>query len=186
MLIWASEKDRKVATAPLHASFTLPKGGGTLQLRRVGNSVASNFMGYPAQNDNVSYGRDVTDVTTSVYPALAGFYTTPTPGESNNYSGSGVAGKVNFSKASSAIPASFQLTLTQASPAAGAVIRYTTNGSVPIATSTQYVNPIVVNTTMIVRARVFKSGSLPGETDTRGYYLSIRPRPPSVRRCRFS
>ena len=164
ILIWASGKNRRVITAPLHTNFTLSKAGGTLRLLRNGGSVANpTYSPYPAQNDDVSYGVDF------AAPNVFGAYTDPTPGEPNNFTGSGVAGKVSFSKASSAITASFQLTLTQASPVAGAVIRYTTNGSIPITSSTQYVNPINVNTTMVVRARVFATGLLAGETETAGY-----------------
>jgi hypothetical protein len=167
ILVWASGKDRKVLTAPLHTSFTLTKAGGTLQLRKPGNVIVNpSYTPYPAQQDDVSYGTDFASLNVS------GFYTNPTPGEPNNYSGSGVAGKVNFSKASGAITAGFQLTLTQASPSAGAMIRYTTNGTVPTTSSTAYVNPFnVPAATTVVRARVFKSGSLPGETETAGYVL---------------
>ncbi len=63
------------------------------------------------------------------------------------------------------------VTLTQAVPDPAAVIRYTLNGTVPTASSLQYLAPLTVNTTQVVRARVYKPGLLPGETETRGYLL---------------
>ena len=167
LVVFASGKNRNVVTAPLHTSFVLnPDGGVPLQLLRSDSSVASTYATYPALAPNVSYGRDTVEI------AQVGSYTNPTPGNSNNYSGSGVSGKVAFSLTSRAFTGSLSVDLTQVAPAAGAVIRYTTNGTVPLSTSTQYVGtPISVATTQVLRARVFEPGKLPGETETSGYLL---------------
>ncbi len=50
------------------------------------------------------------------------------------------------------------VTVTLSTSTAGATIRYTTNGSDPTASSTAYVNPIVINTTTTLKARAFLSG----------------------------
>ena len=172
MIIWASGKNRTGATAPLHTplNFTLPTGGGTLTLTRpFGAGNASRFLSYPAQVADTSYGRDETDAATDA--VLKGKYTTPTPGARNNYTGSGVAGKVLIGVASKAFTGVLPVTLSQASPATGAVIRYTLDGTMPTATSSLYSTALNISATQVVRARVFKTGLLPGETETEGYLL---------------
>jgi hypothetical protein len=170
MIVFASGKNRVVVTAPLHTNFTIPTGGGTLQLLRSDNFLLSQIQNYPAQQPDVSYGRDEWDV--AVTPTQVGFYTTPTPEERNSFSGPGVAGKVAFSVTSRAYTAPMQpLTLSQITPDPAAEIRYTTNGTVPTASSTLYSVPINIAGTQEIRARVFKPGLLPGETESHAFLL---------------
>lgn len=168
LVIWASGKNRTVVTAQLHTNFTLPAGGGTLSLKQ-GVTNRSRFVAYPAQVANTSWGRDQAD--SAVDAVVMGKYTNPTPGEANNYSGSGVSGNVLISEPSRAFSGTMTVTLAQETPVAGAVIRYTVNGAVPIATSTLFNvgTPISVAATTLLRARVFEPGKLPGETDASGY-----------------
>ena len=164
LIIFASGKDRRTSTAPLHTNFSL-MASGDLKLLRPDNSVASQFLSYPAQQPNISFGRD------AAAPALTGFYFIPSPGDANNYDGAGVAKQVLFSAGSKAFGSSFSLQLTQADPAAGAVIRYTTNGSVPTDASPIYSQPLTISQTQLVRARIFQTGLLPGQTESQGYML---------------
>ena len=166
LVVFADSKNRLVMTAPLHTNFTLSAaGGGALSLIRADTSVASTFATYPALAANVSYGRDAAQI------AQIGSYTVPSPGSANNYSGTGVSGKVLISLGSRAFTGTLSVTLTQAVPVAGATIRYTTNGTVPITTSTAYSAALTVSATSLLRARVFETGKLPGETETAGYLL---------------
>ena len=166
VVVFADSKNRTVMTAPLHTNFTLnAAGGGPLSLVRQDTTVASTFATYPALPANVSYGRDGTQIT------QIGSYTTPTPGGPNNYSGSGVSGKVLFSLGSRAFTGTLSVSLTQEAPVGGATIRYTTNGTVPISTSTAFTIPINITTTTLLRARVFETGKLPGEPEGAGYLL---------------
>ena len=89
VIIWASGKDKRVSTAPLHTNFVLtPDAGGTLSLLKPDPAapgtdiVVSTFTSYPAQQPDISYGADRAN------PSLTGFYTTPTPGAANNFVGS--------------------------------------------------------------------------------------------------
>ena len=175
VIIWASGKNRRLSTAPLHTDFTLDAAGGTLTLLRPSpNETPVSTFTYPTVADDVSYGRDTGD------PSLTGAYTNPTPGASNNYSGTGVAGKVTFSAASRAFTGSLELSLSQATPAEGAEIRYTiTDPAVAVrappvptlANSRLYTAPLTISTSVMVRARVFKSGLLPGETESEAFLL---------------
>ncbi len=183
LLVWASGKNRVIATAPLHTNFTIPATGGTLSLLNGSNAVVSSFVSYPAQTTDVSYGRDVSDVNTVATPPATsitgpntqvGFYSTPTPGGANSFSGAGVAGEVLFSVPSQAFPAplapaTFTVSLSPSATDPGAVIRYTTNRTVPNASSPAYAGPIDITMTTLLRARIFKSGLLPGPTLSHGY-----------------
>ena len=172
ILIWASGKDRRVVTAPLHANFTLPTAAGsTLSLLNSTNIIVSSLANYPEQVADVSWGRDDSDAATT--PTWVGPYASPTPGESNHkYGGDGMAGKVVFSETSRAYSGALSITLSQAVPEEGAVIRYTTNQTLPTAASTLYSAPIAFTATgpsTVIRARIFKPGKLPGPTATHGF-----------------
>lgn len=56
MVVFASDKDRRVPGAPLHTNFKLDAGGGFLALVKPdGVTIASSFR-YPAQRSGYSYG----------------------------------------------------------------------------------------------------------------------------------
>ena len=169
IIIWASGKNRAVVTAPLHTNFTIPAEGGTLSLLRSNNGVASSLASYPAQTADTSWGRDEWDATTT--PVQVGRYSSPSPGERNGFGGSGVAGKVIFDKLSQSFTGTLVVTLSQEVPDAGATIRYTVNGTSPTPTSTAYTVPLNVTTTQMIRARIYKAGLLPGETESQCFLL---------------
>src|SRR5690606_22157845 len=58
LIVWASGKDQRVVTAPLHTNFVLGKEGAYLALLRPAGTIASEFAPYPPQQDDISYGRD--------------------------------------------------------------------------------------------------------------------------------
>jgi hypothetical protein len=169
MIVFASGKNRTVVTSPLHTNFTIPTGGGTIRLLRSDNVLLSEIANFPAQQPDVSWGRDEADIAVS--PTQVGFYTEPTPEKRNNYNGPGVAGKVVFSTTSRAYTSSMQVTLSQATPDPNAQIRYTLNGTLPTASSTLYTGPINLTATQQVRARVYQTGLLPGETESNCFLL---------------
>ncbi len=164
LIVFASAKNRIVLTSPLHTNFTLAPAGGTVSMVQPGGATDSALT-YPSLAANVSFGREGAEL------ALTGSYTTPTPGDANNYSGPGVAGKLLISLTSRAFTGTLSVDLTQVVPVAGAEIRYTTNGAVPISTSPLYSAPVAISSTSLLRARVFEAGKLPGETETAGYLL---------------
>jgi hypothetical protein len=80
IVVFASNKDRANPAAALHTNFALGAGGEYLGLIRPDGSVASEFApGFPAQSDNVSYGRVIGEDGT----AVTGFLRRPTPGTAN-------------------------------------------------------------------------------------------------------
>src|SRR5688572_8188029 len=56
LIVFASEKDRRIPGAPLHANFRLGASGEYLALVRPDGSIASQFNPFPRQVPNVSYG----------------------------------------------------------------------------------------------------------------------------------
>lgn len=167
LVVWMSGEDRREPTAPLHAGFRPAVEGGSLELYDRNGVLVSALADYPPQQANVSWGREETDAAAT--PALVGRYEQPTPGERNNFLGSGVAPEVAFSVESRAFTGALTVALEPAAAAAGAVIRYSTDLSVPTADSPVYTEPLVVSSTQMIRARVFHKGLLPGKTGTRAY-----------------
>ena len=55
-IIFASGKNRAVSGAPLHTNFGLSSGGDSLLLVRPDGSVASSFLNFPAQREDVAFG----------------------------------------------------------------------------------------------------------------------------------
>ena len=64
LIVFASNKNRAVATSQLHTNFKLASSGGYLALLRSDASVATVFNPYPAQYDDRPYGFAQTVTTT--------------------------------------------------------------------------------------------------------------------------
>lgn len=148
LLIWASGKDRRNPTAPLHANFSLSAGGEYLALVNARTNVVSEYSpAYPPQQTDISYGRD------RVEPTRAGYFLEPTPGAPNATSGAGFAVPPTFSHESGAYAVN-SLTLTlRAEP--GTTLRQTVDGSVPTERSPLYTGPIQFSTSLMLKVRAF-------------------------------
>ena len=158
LLVFASGKNRTDPAAQLHTNFKLEKNTGFLALVAPdGTNIASGFPAYPAQQTDVSYGRD------RLHPEMLGYFTTPTPGQPNAVSGAGFAGSVAFSRGGGTFLDPFQLALTMTVSNAGAQIYYTLDGMLPSTNSTLYAAPLTVTNSTRLRAQVFAPGLWPGE-----------------------
>jgi gliding motility-associated-like protein len=107
-------------------------------------------------------------------------FTTPTPNAAN-------VGAVNFytPKPVFNVQAGFYTspqTITITCPDASATIRYTLDGSDPIATSTVYSAPITISTTKVLRAAAFGT-NLPSFTETNTYFINVTHSIPVVAVC---
>lgn len=164
-LVWVDGKNRSTGTN-LHADFSLVKAGGYVALLRPDGTVASSLT-YPAQSEDVSYGRKGTDQT-------IGFFETPSPRLANRGEqspGGPIKEEVQFSRTGGLITEPVLLTAT-APTTTGAVIRYTIDGTIPSASSPVYPTAgLNVNGSMTVRARIFAPDRLPGPVTTRGFIL---------------
>ena len=75
-----------------------------------------------------------------------------------------------FSHAAGRHPKGFLLTLT--TPDVNFSIRYTTDGSEPVESSTLYTYPIAINKTTTVKARCFARNVVPGEVIANTYFIN--------------
>lgn len=143
-----------------HASFRLESGkGGSVYLFRNGQLVdkVENLAKQPAPN--IAYGR-MTDGN-----ERWGYMAVPTPGQANcgticeNVLGDPVFSEHGRVLTGAGKTLTLELSLPEDSPE-GTQIRYTLDGSEPTATSPLYTEPIVMNDTYVIRAKLFCTGWL--------------------------
>lgn len=179
LVVFASEKNRRVPGAPLHTNFKLERNGEFLALVLPdGTNIVSAFSpAYPAQFENISYGRDRID------PSVLAYFSTPTPGALNSATaaGLGVGPAIRYSRASGTFrtPFSVELSLEPVPSATNFVIRYylVTNATtaaatdVPSASSPLYTGPIPVTASTQIRARAYPTttGFYPGPASSETY-----------------
>jgi hypothetical protein len=161
LVIFASGKNRSNPSSKLHTNFKIKNEGGFLALSDPRTNIVSSFSPYPAQNEDVSYGRERSN------PFLLGYFTTPTPGGPNLPGGPGFAPPVRFSVEGGTFTSSFQLALSSTS--SNAVIRYVIGTNLPTEFSAVYSGPLTISTSCVVRARAFETGLLPGEPRSETY-----------------
>ena len=164
LVIFASGKDRTNVAAQLHTNFKLNEDGEFLALINPAGEVESGFGPiFPKQKKDFSYGR------ANGAPNVLGFFAKPTPGAANVTGGPGFAPDVRFSRNGGTYTTNFNLSLSLKEEMGGAVIRYTTNGTLPAETSLQYTTPILIGASVQVRARAFAPGGLPGDPHSEMY-----------------
>jgi hypothetical protein len=162
LIVFLSEKNRAPASGELHANFKLKLSGGALRLYNgdVPRVLVSSFDPLPAQQPGLSYG-----VNSS---GLARFFAIPTPGAANGGAEYlGIASAPVPSVAAGYFSAPFNLALTSGTP--GASIRYTLDGTSPIATSTLYSAPLAISATTVLRAVTFAPNYAPSDATTRTF-----------------
>ena len=162
-IVYASGKNRTVATGQLHTNFTLQKEGGYLALVKPDGVTIATAFTYGVQYADVSYGEKGAARTLGyMQPATPGLkvpYTTPqAPG--------GPAEDVVWSRDGGIITGATALTIT-APLAAGSEVRYTTNNGEPTPSSAIYSTPFNATTSTTVRARVYTPNRLPGSVSSR-------------------
>jgi hypothetical protein len=103
-----------------------------------------------------------------------GVFAQPTPGNAN-FGGSGgyaVTPVILPEPGFYSTPVAVSI---EADTSGGAEIRYTTNGQLPTASSPLYIGPFTVDSTQVVRARLFSGGTepvlLPGFVATHSYFI---------------
>ena len=107
---------------------------------------------------NIAYGRK-TDGSDEW-----GYQATPTPGKANcGQTCADILGEPVFSQKGCVFTSSktirLQISMPEETPE-GTVIRYTTDGKEPTATSTVYQSPILINSNKVIRAKLFCDGYL--------------------------
>lgn len=172
-LVFASGREEEHYVGPsgyLHTNFKLAKNGGYLALLKTDlegkvNS-ASEYVDFPSQKSNVSYGMYGSEV-----PLKVGYLERTTPGLPNSDQGfNGFAGDTSFSQDRGFYDEPFWVTIR--SEVEGATIRYTLDGSEPTpANGLDYPGGlgIEITKTTTLRAAAFKEGFQPSNVDTQTY-----------------
>jgi len=164
VVVFASGKNRAPASGPMHTNFKLAGAGGYLALVHPdGRTLASEFgPGYPQQ---------FPDVSAAPNPDPAGppfvYFERPTPRAPNAPAWPEIAGGVTFSRPGGAFTSPFELRLFTTEGAG--TLWYTLDGTIPTTNSTAFQDPILVDRSLRVRARVIAPGKVPGPIAGAGY-----------------
>ena len=144
------------------APFSLSNGGETLYLINSQGGIADVFK-TGATGVGVTSGRAHLSQTGERV-----FFTTATKGYKNSSPLSGTVAEPTFSK-STLYCSDPSFTLTISCKTSGAVIRYTTDGSIPTKDSKAYTGPIKISSSCVIRARAFKEGLVSSPTAAHTY-----------------
>lgn len=172
LVIFASGKDLATNVDDLHTDFKLSSAGEYLALLNdTGDTVVDQLPDdyplttvYPAMGVDISYG---------VYGSGEyRFFSTPTPGEENGVNGyNGFVSDTKFSHDRGFYDDPIMLEITSETPSA--VIRYTTDGSIPTETNGNfYSGAILVDETTVVRAYASFPDYEPTNVDTHTYLFA--------------
>jgi hypothetical protein len=175
-IIFASGKDDVMTEEELHTNFSLDPNGEYLALVLPDGKTISHeyFPKYPRQYPGISYGVSQTKLLndTSSYEAAkhAQFYfRTPTPNsESKPDALWGRVADTKFSHDRGFYEGAMEVSIT--SKTSQALIYYTTDGSIPDEQNGQlYREPILIDTTTILRAAAYRPDLVPTDVDTHSY-----------------
>jgi len=163
LVVFASDKDVAVADADaeLHTNFKLSSSGEYLALVDPFGTIAFEYTPvYPPQTSDVSFG---------IGSDLAQYYfSDPTPGELNNTPQTSAP---VFSQTGGSITSAFTLHASATSPAA--IVRYTTDRSLPTETSPILpVGGLSISATTQLRVRAYETGFSPSEVVTETYIMA--------------
>ena len=162
-----------LASTDFHTNFKISADGESLYLANPSGAIADSVR-IGALSLNNSYGRTLKD------PLTWAVYTTSTPGKENT--GEGLSGESTgvptFSLPGGVYSAGLKVTLT--APDKNDSIYYTLDGSEPTRLSSRAIREIDILTSKVLKARILKSGFLPGITVTNSYILYSNKKLPVV------
>lgn len=164
LIVWASDKDRYNLDQDIfHTNFKISSEGETLYLFD-DNAQAVSSLRVRAIPGGHSAGiaHESSDVV---------IFDNPTPGieNSSNRLKAYIGNKLVFSH-DGGIVADNQ-TVTLENIGAGQTVRYTTDATIPNESSTLYTGPINVESSAVLRARIFQNGFIPSPAFSRAYLL---------------
>jgi hypothetical protein len=135
--------------------------------------AGDNLLAIHGLNNGASNGDFLMNpllVATRLSETVTGYMATPSPNATNLEGTLGFVADTNFSVDRGFFTSPFNVEINTATP--GAVIRYTTDGSVPTETTGTVYNPAsppLISTTTTLRAAAFKTGFSPTNVDTQTY-----------------
>ena len=158
LIIWADSRD-----VGLHTSFNISADGEELAIYSPTGTLIDS-VSFGIQNTNISMGR-IPDGGNKW-----GYFSEPSPGSENNTeSFDGITNNTpHFSPFGGIFGSSVNVEISNTF---GGEIRYTVDGSEPNGTSLLYNQAIQIDSTTIVRARIFQPGKIPGKIITHSYFI---------------
>lgn len=163
---YASNKNVVVGTN-IHTNFKLTQMKYENIIFSDGSGVVLDSLTIKPMQMNHSRGRTPNGGNTW------GVLTTPTPNANNTNVLAEYMPRVSFNTPGGFYTGSVNVSITCTNTSA--IIRYTTNGQTPTATSTQYTTPINVSTTTLIKARAFSNGTgVPaGFVENNTYFINV-------------
>ncbi|HBB92448.1 MAG TPA: hypothetical protein DC042_12215 [Bacteroidales bacterium] len=152
----------------LHASFGLSRAGESVILGDRYGTILDR-VDFSAQKPDISYGRSLANPETWLY------FGEPTPGAANSAPGVAhpvVAPAVVFSQPPGLYFTGTLVSLSVPDQRPGDVIRYTLDGSDPGNGSPVYDSTLFLEKTTPLRARLYRTGQIPGPVVTGTYFLN--------------
>ena len=147
----------------LHVSFKLAQEGESIGIVDPEGTLIDSLT-YPAQVVDITMGRIEPEGNDWV------FFTNATPGTENNSEHyAGVLFSVpEFPLLGGLFDGAQKVEIRSL---LGGTIRYTTDGSEPTELSEEYQAPINIDSTLVLRARIFRDGYIPGKIITHTYFV---------------
>ncbi|MBQ8953512.1 MAG: lamin tail domain-containing protein [Clostridia bacterium] len=165
MIVFCSGRDTKTGGS-YHTNFALgAEGGYSVTLCDPSGQIVDR-VAVDRQYTNISYGRAY---------GVSGlrYFLEPTPGAANNtYGYVGRAQEAVYSVEGGLFDEGETVTVTLSAPQ-GSSIYYTTDCSDPDNTSTLYSGPITLNSTTILRTRVYSTSEIPSLVATQSYFFGV-------------
>jgi len=153
----------QMSFSSLHTNFKLSSEGEDLFLTNPDSSII----------DSVSIGVIPGDFSIGRQPDGAAdwyIFEEPTPESGNSTNGyPGIASSPEFSLPAGLYAGARAMSIS-ADP--GIQVYYTTDGSEPTESSAKYTEPLLIDATMVIRARAYETGNLPSEIITATYVIN--------------
>lgn len=156
-----------------HTNFKLSSKGETVLLSDSQNNIIDSVT-FSVIPSGFSYGRDRSEIQ------KWGFLSSPTPGfvNSSELFKEKVESEVEFSLLETFLDSEKELILNGSG--FDEEIRYTLNSDAPTVNSKLYSSPLTISENIVVRARIFKEGSVPGKISSKTYIFDEPPTLPVV------
>ncbi len=148
----------------LHTNFKLSSSGESVYLSNNLGTIIDSIAYNEIDVDN-SFGKFSDGNINTV------FFDIPTPDSSNNSSNtfSAYNSMPQISLSAGFYTGSQLVSITTTS--VGATTRFTLDGSVPKSVSSEYISPITIDSTMVLKARSFDAGKLPSKIEANTYFI---------------
>lgn len=156
-----------------HTNFKLSSGGETVSITNKNGSV-SDSISYGVIPAGFSYGRNFSEISNW------GYFYEPTPGKLNTTQMTTDVVRSNIVFSVNEMFLTAPKTLSFSGIAEGETVRFTLDSSDPDENSPAFRGPIEINKNMVVRARAFKPGAVPGKIVSRTYIFDAKPTLPVI------